>query len=493
MKHSRLALCAALLKILSLPQICLAQAGEEAQVSSESLVTSPAVLSKTSEPVGSDQQNSSEVSPVSNEIRVVSAPVVEGGQSDSFPGSMRQRMPEIPEDGLEHNAKTSVSSHSQEELSGPQTPQGSDALLDHPAGPGFVGPERPVGHSLETPEAKRRVTALLAERLREGAVSDSTAFVPDNLPPLVDGQYGFEKPPELGNGVPTAILQLGTESGRTAIVVEKLHHRLSVFRTNEQGQLQLVKTFRAITGKDPGDKTARGDLRTPEGIYFVNGRLEDRELPAKYGRLALTLNYPNLFDQRSKKSGYGIWIHATDDPRRLQFPFDTEGCIAVSNEDIVEIETFIAPMVTPIIITKEMTIAEPEELDRAKGAVLQMLDAWRDSWEKSELDNYIEFYSEEFRFKGMNRQAWRNFKDRLSQDRESIAVWISDPVVLAFEDQMIVSFNQRYTSDGHSDYGRKTLHLKWESDRYRIISETWSPVQKTETALQEVQSRARPL
>jgi murein L,D-transpeptidase YafK len=350
----------------------------------------------------------------------------------------------------------------------------------------FTGPSRPIGHLLDSPEDRQRIARLLEEKVRV-AVSSTPSEVDSSLPPLIGGRYGFDQPSDLSNGVPAALVQLGAAGPRYALVVEKLHHRLSIFQSDQGSPIKLVKTFRAITGKNPEDKTTRGDLRTPEGVYFVDGRLPDQALPPKYGRLALTLDYPNVFDRLERKSGYGIWLHATDDPKRLLKPFDTEGCIAVSNEDVLEIERYITPGVTPLIITKEMTLESEERLAQDRQDALRMLESWRQAWKDSRLEQYIEFYSADFRHKRMDKASWKDFKNRLARARPDIDVKISDPTIVAIDGQLVVNFLQEYVSDGHSDFGIKSLYLRWEGERYRIVSEHWRPLQKTETALQQLQ------
>lgn len=373
----------------------------------------------------------------------------------------------------------------------PETPSQGRSESSQPEDT-YFGPTHPIGHSLTSPEARERITALMSMKAKK-AVSNSPVDVDEKLPPLVGGSYGFPQPEELAGGVPKAIIQLGAAGPRNALIVEKLHHRLSIFQSEGDGPLQLLKTFRAITGKDPGDKTERGDFRTPEGVYFVVGRINDRVLPPKYGRLALTLDYPNVFDKKQNKSGYGIWLHATDDPKRLLKPFDTEGCIAVSNEDIMEIERYIKPGVTPIIITKEMTSIEPEKMATPKQQVTKMLESWRQAWKHSKIDAYMNYYSDSFRQNNMGKNEWKAFKSRIAEARADIDVKLSEPTIVATEDQLIISFLQEYLSDGHSDFGIKSLYLRWENDQYRIIAENWRPVQKTETALQELQNNSGQL
>lgn len=344
----------------------------------------------------------------------------------------------------------------------------------------IVGPTQPIGHSLKTPEAQKRIESLIAETRSEAQLRQDN--IDGTLPTLVNGRYGFPEPPRF-QGVPKAFVNLGHSSSTYAFVVEKLHHRLTVFRVTEDKKYEIVQTFRAITGKDPGDKLSRGDFRTPEGIYFVTGSIDGNQLPPKYGKMAFTLDYPNIYDQRRRKSGYGIWLHATDDPSRLLKPFDTEGCVALRNEDIVELAKYITPFETPVVITKEMTTGSHEEVTAPAKPAVEMIEAWRKSWEESTFAEYMEFYSKDFKSLGKNRSQWERYKKSLSDNRDKdIKVSMSEPKILAFEDQLLVTFLQTYSSRQHSDYGRKFLYLQWEGDRYRIIAEKWYPVKKTETA-----------
>lgn len=292
-----------------------------------------------------------------------------------------------------------------------------------------------------------------------------------NLPqaPLVDVKK------KESNKIPASFISLGSQPSAYALIVEKLQHRLSVYRANQLGEYEVVKTYQAVTGKKQGDKQSSGDKRTPEGIYFITGKIEGDKLPAKYGPGALTLDYPNIFDQRSSKTGYGIWIHGVKDDTRIDKAFDTDGCVALKNQDWIDLEKYISPLETPVIITKEMPLLDSSKnLEEQKLAIIAMLNSWKKSWEDSELDSYSNFYSESFKTLGKNKRQWFQLKLNLSSSRKGkIKIEISDPKILSFEDQIFVSFLQRYKSPDKDDFGRKFLYLKKENNEYKIISEKW--------------------
>ncbi|BBH51948.1 L,D-transpeptidase family protein [Fluviispira sanaruensis] len=275
--------------------------------------------------------------------------------------------------------------------------------------------------------------------------------------------------------IPKALISLGNEPSAYALIVEKLQHRLTVYKSNSSGDYELIKTYRAITGKKQGDKKYTGDKRTPEGIYFITGRIDGNKLPPKYGPGAFVLDYPNIFDQRSSKTGYGIWIHGVEDDARTDKPFDTDGCIALKNQDWLELEKYIFPLETPVIITKEMNLAiSKQDLDDEKEKIMEFVADWRTSWKNSDINSYDHFYSDSFNAQGKNKKKWLDMKKSLSSIRNgNINIEISEPKILAFENQVLVSFYQKYQAQGKEDFGRKFLYLQLENSKYKIVSEKW--------------------
>jgi murein L,D-transpeptidase YafK len=106
---------------------------------------------------------------------------------------------------------------------------------------------------------------------------------------------------------------------------------------------QEVRKYGVALGKNPtGDKLRRGDGRTPEGLFFIEGRNPQ----SKY-HLSLRISYPDVAHRtyaakHGLSAGGDIMIHGL--PRAfamigaLHRQQDwTEGCIAVTNEEIEEI------------------------------------------------------------------------------------------------------------------------------------------------------------
>lgn len=122
------------------------------------------------------------------------------------------------------------------------------------------------------------------------------------------------------------------------ILVEKKLRRLTLIKSGVN-----VARYQIALGRNPvGDKERRGDMRTPEGLYTIDARVER----SKY-HLALRISYPSADDIDHANSlgvspGGDIMIHGLPNGRgsvgAAHREFDwTEGCIAVTNEEIEEI------------------------------------------------------------------------------------------------------------------------------------------------------------
>jgi murein L,D-transpeptidase YafK len=128
--------------------------------------------------------------------------------------------------------------------------------------------------------------------------------------------------------------------------------RIVVIKCKRQMQLlhngSILKTYRIALGGEPvGRKEQQGDHRTPEGTYTIIGRNPN----SKYHR-ALRVSYPNEEDRaraanRGVSPGGDIMIHGL--PNGYGWVGSghiakdwTEGCIAVTDQEIEEIWSLVA-------------------------------------------------------------------------------------------------------------------------------------------------------
>jgi murein L,D-transpeptidase YafK len=143
------------------------------------------------------------------------------------------------------------------------------------------------------------------------------------------------------------ILRKGTAD---RILIEKKERRLTLFSKGKE-----LQTYKIALGGNPnGPKERQGDNKTPEGIYVIDSRNKD----SRY-HLSLHISYPNEKDKKRAKQlglspGGDIMIHGIKNGLSWAGDLHTEvdwtkGCIAVTDEEIEEIDK-LAPSGTIVEI-----------------------------------------------------------------------------------------------------------------------------------------------
>ena len=106
---------------------------------------------------------------------------------------------------------------------------------------------------------------------------------------------------------------------------------------------RVLKTYKVALGGQPvGAKERQGDHKTPEGEYIIDAKNEHSQF-----YMALHLSYPNAADRARARSlgaapGGDVEIHGLGKQygwigARHRLVDWTDGCIAVTNEEIQEI------------------------------------------------------------------------------------------------------------------------------------------------------------
>jgi murein L,D-transpeptidase YafK len=137
------------------------------------------------------------------------------------------------------------------------------------------------------------------------------------------------------------------------ILIEKRRRKMTLYRNGRQ-----LRSYRISLGKGGvAPKEREGDMRTPEGVYYIDGRN-----PESMYHLSLKISYPNASDRRRAAArgvspGGNIMIHGVGDDQKLLQTVSyrqldwTAGCVAVTNSLIEEIWRMV-PDGTPVEIRR---------------------------------------------------------------------------------------------------------------------------------------------
>lgn len=282
----------------------------------------------------------------------------------------------------------------------------------------------------------------------------------------------YAVPPPMDQ-IPASLVML-SENQKYAVVVNMSTSRLYLYE-NRAGVPHLVHDFYATIGKNGTGKFVQGDQKTPVGVYFITGVIDPDKLPDFYGSGAFPIDYPNAWDVRQGRTGYGIWLHGTPSNTFSRPPRDSDGCVILSNLDLERIKPYIAPGETPVVLAEQIEWVSRQEWERRQARLAGLVEEWRRDWESRDTNRYLEHYSPAYTGLGMDFAAWTTYKRKVNTGKQFIQVGISRQSMFLYPGEdalLVVTFRQDYRSDRNRRSFVKRQYWKQEADgRWRILYE----------------------
>ena len=211
-----------------------------------------------------------------------------------------------------------------------------------------------------------------------------------------------DRPPQ--GTVPSQFLKLSQET-RAAIAIDAARSRLYLF-TNTPSGLQLTADYYVSVGKAGTIKSQEGDQRTPLGVYYITSNLDTKVLNEFYGAGAMPLNYPNILDIKRGKSGSGIWLHGTPPQQFARAPRSTDGCLVLSNPDLLALMRRVTVGETPVVVSSQLVWKPVNQLQSQARPFETALNAWREAKEAGDLKKVLGFYTPDFASYGKSLEQY---------------------------------------------------------------------------------------
>lgn len=284
-----------------------------------------------------------------------------------------------------------------------------------------------------------------------------------------------ERPP--AGAVPDEFVLL-PPSVRFAVAVDTSRARLYLFENSEQGP-RLIDDYYVSIGKQGVDKLVEGDQKTPLGVYFITDRIGQSDLEDRFGAGALPLNYPNIYDKSVGRTGSGILVHGVPSNTYSRPPLDSDGCVAMANEDLLKLSRQLPQRDTPVVITRQIKWVVPPASAVAAGAaysattagsgktstppdsaarahLLERVTEWQQARLGDKRSELMALYGDNAT--DQDAEAAANFRQRLTSrprgiDGLSVLTWHDD------KDVMVVTFRELAAARGQRD---------------RIVRQYWS-------------------
>ncbi|WP_410198549.1 L,D-transpeptidase family protein [Aliarcobacter butzleri] len=259
------------------------------------------------------------------------------------------------------------------------------------------------------------------------------------------------------------------ETKEYVIVAEKENKKMTLFAKNGDDYEQISKDS-MIVGEKAGDKFLEGDKKTPEGAFELVQKRTG--LDQFYGPFALVTEYPNTFDKSLDKKGHGIWIHGMPfNGDREKF---TQGCLALDNE---KLET----LAKNIDYKKTVLITSGDEFKKASkndiALILSSIYKWKDAWKYSNIEEYLSFYSKDFKradqsdFKKFETQKRQIFAKNESKTINLFNMDISPYPNSSKKKIYKAVMDEEYVSPSVKFVGKKELYFEIDNNKVKILSE----------------------
>ena len=274
-------------------------------------------------------------------------------------------------------------------------------------------------------------------------------------------------------GLPESLIAL-SERERQVVVVDVAAARLYLFETVD-GETRLVADYYVSTGKNGAGKQRQNDQRTPVGVYFITGRIAAEHLPDFYGDGALPVDYPNPWDRRLGRTGYGIWIHGSPLDAYSRAPSASDGCVALSNGDLGALWEQLDWESIPVVIAGEVRWWPRATLDARRELLAERIEHWRATWQSGNYRRYAGYYSPAFESEGRDRATWLRLRRAAGARQHDAEIALGDLTLLGYPGDhrvVIATFEQRYRSADRELSVRKQQYWHLEDDGvWRIVYE----------------------
>jgi hypothetical protein len=260
-----------------------------------------------------------------------------------------------------------------------------------------------------------------------------------------------------------------------AIAVDTSRSRLYLFENGPKG-LRLVSDHYVSLGKHGVDKAAEGDQRTPLGVYFVSDRMGGGSLEQRFGAGAMQLNYPNALDKVRGRTGSGIYLHGVPFDTYSRPPRDSDGCVAIANDELLMLMNTVPLHDTPVIITRRIHWVQDVAARQHRAEILDAVNHWQSVRAAEDSAGLAAFYgpgaappvlpappAAPLPARGRRQPAQAPQRDQLAFNDLSVLAWSDD------NETMVVTFHERLARSPRET----VLRQYWERDasRWKIVAE----------------------
>jgi murein L,D-transpeptidase YafK len=260
-----------------------------------------------------------------------------------------------------------------------------------------------------------------------------------------------------------------------AILVEKSSQQLFLY-SNVGEIISKNLQFLCSTGENYGNKERSGDKKTPEGVYFIKDRYEDKDLSAIYGKKAFPIDYPNFIDKAAGKGGNNIWLHGTN---KVLKAMDSNGCVAMEDANIVNISDYIAINNTPVIIVNTLSMEDTGTLFSKRMRIQEWFKDWEDALNKGSYHDYLSMYDSTYLPEILWWKKWHDYRREAKKNIGEFNVIIENKGIYKQDGVYVIIFNMGLSLlKQRVDFGIRKLFVVEKSNTFKIVGDVYQSYDK---------------
>jgi len=181
--------------------------------------------------------------------------------------------------------------------------------------------------------------------------------------------------------------------------------------------------------------------------------------------------YIAAFDKYIKLNNGSERIYTGKEKKFIKF--NDEKPIIISEEPLEIVKSSVEKEKGLSLITAYEKFARNRHQQAEIAAINTRINSWLKAWSSKDINSYAQYYSEKFRFGGMNRKAWLKNKQKINNKYKFIKVTAENMRSDIKNNQCTVTFIQKYKSDAYQAKGIKTITLIRENNEWKIYREGW--------------------
>jgi hypothetical protein len=215
-------------------------------------------------------------------------------------------------------------------------------------------------HDVLKQEPQSRLAYWLQAQSKKVLAGNPVRISDEDLDLLEEARVRLDVTP--ANRFPKNLVVMPRSADRRipVLLADASRSRIYVF-VSQQGVPVLVDEFYTTIGLLGFNKLKEGDQRTPIGVYRIQYEIKNPRRDGFLGNLAMTLDYPNAYDRQTGRTGNGIWIHGVPENVHVRPPLASDGCLAVSNNDMERLRRYIRYNESQIVVVPTVEWVRQDE------------------------------------------------------------------------------------------------------------------------------------